>query len=255
MRKHINVFVIISALSVPFCLPVYPVSAGQKMIMAALEPKDSPTGKLVNLIYTEAFRRLGLELEYRYYPGKRASLMADEGKVDGELIRVGTYGDAHPDLVRVEEPAILTAFSAFSIDPAIQLAGWESLRDTRYKVEYLRGDRRAHDKLTKLVPPDNLSAINSVTQGVKKIIAGRTDIYIGPESVVRQSLQAEEIRQFLKTQGVRDSDIRTAGVMEEIGLHAYMHKKYKDIASKLSTILKVMKEEGLIEKYQAMTEG
>ena len=39
--------------------------------------------------------------------------------------------------------------------------------------------------------------------------------------------------------------------MEENSIHAFLHKKHKTLVSKLSEILKKMREEGIIEKYKA----
>jgi hypothetical protein len=251
MKKSLTILTIASVISLSFCPLTYPASA-QKMVMAALMTEDSPSGRFVRNIYAEAFRRLGIEFEYRYYPAVRASAAADNGEVNGELTRVYSYGDAHPNLIRVEEPAFHTAFAAFGTDPAIQLTGWDSLRDTQYTVAYLRGDRRSHDKLTEAVPPERLTATDSVPDGLKILMMSRTDLYVGPEMIVRQSLQSEELRQFTRKRKV--SDIRVAGVMEKISLHAYLHKKHQELGPRLSAVLKVMREEGLIEKYQAMAE-
>jgi len=38
--------------------------------------------------------------------------------------------------------------------------------------------------------------------------------------------------------------------MQEVPIHAYMHKQYACLAPKLTAVLKNMKQEGLIEKYR-----
>jgi len=37
--------------------------------------------------------------------------------------------------------------------------------------------------------------------------------------------------------------------MEDTSIHAFLYKKYKDLAPELSAVLKEMKKEGVIEKY------
>ena len=248
VRQYVSRIMLISIL-----LPIHSIWASEGIVMAGLSSLDTSIGQLINLIYTEAFRRLDLELEYRHYPGLRASMMADKGKLDGELTRVYEYAHSHPNLIRVEEPAILTTFSAFSMNSNIQLSGWESLRNTSYRVEYLMGDKRSHDKLVELIPDNKLSAIPSMSQGVKKLIQNRTDLYIGPENIIRPLLRSKEMVQYLKKQSMTDADVITVGTMEKIALYAYLHHKHRAIVPKLSNILKTMKEEGLIEHYQAIT--
>ena len=48
--------------------------------------------------------------------------MADYGKVGGELSRNYNYIEAHPNLVRVEEPAVSLRFIALATDPAIRIS-------------------------------------------------------------------------------------------------------------------------------------
>ena len=53
----------------------------------------------------------------------------------------------------------------------------------------------------------------------------------------------------LETSEFKNSNIHIAGVMEEQTIHAFLHIKHKYLVSKLSAVLKEMKQEGLIEKY------
>jgi len=213
------------------------------LVMASLVPHDTFEGRVLDLVYREAFRRLGVDFEYRHYPAKRASLMADEGRVDGELARIYSYGQKHPELIRVEEALFSTRFVAVASTPEIKLDGWESLRGTTYRVEYVRGHQRAHDKLIEVVKPAQLSAISSWRQGLKKLILGRTDVFVDSEFVINNLLKQEEFQ---------SANLMVVGVMEEISLHAYLHKRHAPLAAQLSAILKDIKREGLIEQYATL---
>jgi len=221
--------------------PPFPVSAAEKLIMGSNDPIESTNGKFYYLLYCEAFRRIGMEMEYRFLPAKRASVEADAGRIDGEVARIMAYAEKHPNLVRVEEAGVSDAFCAFSVNQRIRLDGWESLRKTSYKVEYLRGVLRAEQELTKIVPSANLSTISTLEQGLKKLVAARTDIYIDSEAAVMG---------LLKTPKFKDAGIQKAGVMEETKYYAYLHIKHKDLALKLAEVLKQMKTEGVVEQYR-----
>lgn len=221
-------------------LPVQ-VTASEKLVMGSNDPIESTNGKFYNLLYGEAFRRLGLEFEYLFLPAKRASAMADAGKIDGEVARVLAYGEKHPNLARVEEAGMIDTFCAFSTNQSISLDGWESLRHTSYYVDYLLGMFRAEQELTKIVPSANLSAVSGLEQGLRKLAAGRTDIYIDSEAAVLGLLTTAEFK---------DVGIQKVGVMEETRYYAYLHIKHKDLALKLAEELKQMKIEGVIERYR-----
>jgi len=208
--------------------------------MGSNDPIESPSGKLYNLIYHEAFKRLGLEMEYRHLPPKRASVEADVGNIDGEVGRILAYGEDHPNLVRVDEAGISDAFCAFTMNHTISLDGWDSLRNTPYKVEYQRGVFRPEQVLIKIVPSVNLSNITSLRQGLRKLTKGRTDVYIDSEAAVMGLLATAEFK---------NNGIQKAGVMEYVYYYAYLHIKHKDLAQKLAEVLKQMKAEGVVEQY------
>lgn len=235
------VFVVLCVQSAAETLP-----KRKKIVIASPRQENSSDGKALKLIYTEAFRRMGFELVYVFYPVKRASLMAAKGEIDGELARVYNYNDKLQNLIRVEEPIFPVRFSAFTTNPAIKLNGWESLRGTDYKVEYMRGIKHCAIKLSKVIKKENLSEISHWSQGLKKIIAKRTDIYVEVERTVLRALKTDEFK---------NANIRIAGVMEEINLYTFLNKKYADLVPLLAAILKKMKEEGTIKNFMDSVEN
>lgn len=217
-----------------------PVSAEDKIVMGSARRVDSADGLALKLIYTEAFKRVGKTLVFKYYPLKRGSKLADLGLIDGEIARVYGYNQAHPVLVRVEEPVLSVKLSAFTTDPDIKLNGWKSLSGTDYKVEYILGNYHSAKSLQKVVAHQNLSRVPHWSQGINKLIAGRTDFFIELENTVADALKTSEFK---------NSNIYIAGIMDELTIHAFLHKKHKELALQLSATLKDMKREGLIDKY------
>lgn len=218
-------------------------SKDKKITMVFTRAKNEYTGRWTYLVFTEAFRRLGKELVFEICPPNRCSFLADEGKVDGELGRIYSYAETHLNLVRVEEPLMSVYWAAYTTDPAIKINGWENLRRTDDKVEYRQGMAKPKIKLSELVKEENLSHVNSVTQALKKLIAGRTDIYIDIEGSVEPSLASKEFK---------DTKIRKAGILEEETIHAYLHKKNEFYAQPLSNILKQMKHNSFFEAYETI---
>jgi hypothetical protein len=85
-----------------------------------------------------------------------------------------------------------------------------------------------------------LSAVAS-TLGLRKLAAGRTDLYIDGELLVEATLARAEFR---------GTSIRKVAVMEKINAHAFLHPKHRALAARLSATLVQMKREGLIERYR-----
>ncbi len=244
MRLNIIAALLIVLFSVnnAMCQESAPALKDNTFIMAFIRPETQYLGKWQRLIHTEVFRRLGIKVEFRDYPPKRADIETDAGNVDGQPGRIYQYADAHPNLIRVEEFIFDMNFSAFAVQDSIpQLKGWESLKGTNYRVDYTRGIKIFENNLPKIVKKENLSDVAEPAQGLKKLVSGRTDLFAEEESTVLTLLQTPEFR---------DRKIRIVGVMESVPFYPCLHKKHAALAPKMAEIIKAMKAEGLIEKYR-----
>ncbi|MDM8552201.1 hypothetical protein QUF72_19100 [Desulfobacterales bacterium HSG2] len=212
-----------------------------QIVLVTQKHQESPAGKFLDMVYTEAFKRLGMMFVYKQYPAKRASFMSDSGKADGELSRIHSYNEVHPNVIRVGEPHWTSGFIAVAADPSVQLDGWESLKKTDYRVNYRRGIKGCEVNLPKVVRPERLEKLDKVSRGYKKLLAARADIFIGSEMDMVSVLKSDEFG---------NSDLRIAGVMERFTGHAFLHKKHRELVPKLSDVLKEMKKGGLFEKYR-----
>lgn len=219
-------------------------AAGGKMILVGTEGvKNSDYGTFLTLVFTDAFDRMGYEFIYSGYPAARASAMSDAGLADGEISRVYEYQSAHPNLIRIEEPLYTTAFVAFAVKPGITLNGWESLKDTAYFVEYRRGVKLSRSRLSRVVEGHRLSDVSSAVQGLKKLVSGRTDLYIDVEFTIRETIKD------LNPDIFDISGLYQAGIMQTVDAFAYLHKRHAALVPELTGILKTMKQEGRFDDY------
>lgn len=215
--------------------------------MGAESSPDSYLAKWDKRIYTEAFRRLGISLQLDYVTAKRRSLLADEGGVDGDVGRTHGYGAAHPNLVRVEEPIVALNFSLFAAKPALQLLHLDDLRTSNFLVEYRRGIGLCENALNQLVAPERISEVPTEQQAVKKLLAGRTDLYCDIDTAVLGALNSPE---FKGSPGLR----KVIDLGSMVPIYPYVHKKHVELAPRLAATLKKMKAEGLIEAYRIEVE-
>ena len=215
--------------------------ANRHILMVTVRAKDSSGGMFLNMVYTEAFKRLGRTFEYQQYPPIRCIVLSDAGEVDGEITRADRYGESHPNVIRVEEPHYTSGFLALSMDESLSLNGWESLGNTKYLVNYRRGVKGAEPHILNVVKPENIEIVNTIPSGLRKLITGRCDVYVESES---------ELIPFLTSDAFRHSGIRIAGVMQQYTAHAFLHKKNRELVPQLTKVLKAMKAEGLFEQYR-----
>lgn len=197
-------------------------------------------------IYKEAFKRLGIPLETRFYPLARRAALVDEGIIDGDAARVHAYGAAHPNLVRVEESIMDLSFALFTANSTLRLGRLEDLAASNLMAEHRRGILLCENTLKQLLPPERVSDVTSEQQGLKKLLAGRTDVYCEIESVVKQGLASPEL--------AGTTSIRKLFEIGYLPTYPYFHKKRAELAPRLAAVLKQMKAEGLIDGFRQQAE-
>ncbi|MFT5701144.1 MAG: polar amino acid transport system substrate-binding protein [Desulforhopalus sp.] len=224
------------------CVEVISKTKENTFTMSINRPAGTPLYKWVDLIYSEVFRRLDTKLRLVYYPLKRASKETNEGRVDGEPARIRTYNKLHRNLVRVEEPVFQMIVAAYKADLSIpKLNGWESLNNTDYSVAYPRGMKICENNLQEVIKPERLSNITETYQGLQMLALKRIDLYIDDVNSVSPFLKNGRN----KIKGM----VHLAGIMQEVPLYMYVHKKHKSLAPKLAEVIREIKDMGLIEDY------
>lgn len=208
---------------------------------------DSFSGRWIRLIYHEAFRRMKLPVQIVVLPSPRVSARTDEGALDGDVLRVHGYAQAHPQQVRVEEPVLDVVFSLYSARPGLQLARLEELPGMGWTGEYRRGVEICAATLKRWMPHQDVSEIASVEQGLRKLMAGRTDVYCENDLAMVTALAGAEFRNVTPPRRVLD-------LQAPLPLHAYLHRKNAQLAEPLAATLRQMKAEGLIQRYRAQAQ-
>ncbi|NRR34401.1 hypothetical protein HSX11_29945 [Oxalobacteraceae bacterium] len=211
------------------------------VLVASTEVQKSLQGIWLNLIYDEAFRRLGYGFELQGVPAKRASALADHGQVDGEISRRANYSQTHPNMVLVGVSPISAQLTAFAMQPLTIQDGWDSLPRTGLRIEYRAGVATSEEELSRRIDSAYLSSVSTTVQGLRKLAIGRTDIYIDSEETVEQATLKPEFQA---------TKIHKVALMTSIPVHAFLHKKNATLAAPLAATLTAMKREGRIEAFR-----
>jgi hypothetical protein len=202
---------------------------------------------LNTLIYTEAFHRLGYHLIVIPLPPLRATILVESDLVDGELERSAEYGAAHPSLVRIEEVTQTLTLGAYVSDQKIKINGWNSLLMTRYRFEYRTGIRVAQVAIPSYIPQEQISVIRTTEQGLQKLAVGRTDVYIDFDERVKWTMKMQTL--------LHDGHIFRSGTIQQVKINAYLSRKRAALAPELTTVLRSMKQEGVIANYERITKN
>ena len=185
-----------------------------------------------NALYKEAFRRLGYQYITQAYPGKRSIYLVEQAKIDGLVHRVKLFEQHHPKLIRVKEPIVSIHIAAYGMNPKLKINHWQDLQHNSYQVNYWRNIEFIQQKLQTVLPESSLEAVNSSESGLRKLMIGRADIFIGVASVVDIPHQQAEFKSIIKL-----------GVIQEVPLYPYLNQRHKELAPKLANMLRQVKEE------------
>jgi polar amino acid transport system substrate-binding protein len=229
------------------CMQSHAADATRRIVLASMiEQEATPSHKLLLLIYTEAFRQLGIEVQFRIFPAARAQAEAMAGTVDGEVARSLEYESMQPVLMRVAESPMSIGMAAYARDPAIHLSGLESLRGTGYRVEFRSGYPVIARILAGLVPPDKLSQISHVEQGLRKVQLGRIDLYVDAEELIDPILAASPPEL---------ANVRKAGVLERRPIFLYLNRRHAELAPRVAEVLRKMRASGQLDQLHAQVFG
>jgi len=217
--------------------------AAQPLMMATDQAEDSYEGKWQRRAFEEAFKRLGVPIEVITMPAQRRSVMADSGAIDGQILRVFAYADAHPEQVRVEESIYDVVFGLWVSKPSLRLSRLADLAGTNWSGIYRRGVELCERSLSPLVPAERLTSISTEDVGLRMLLAERVDFYCELDASVQNALYRPE---FKDATSIRQ--LLTFG--SPIPLYPYLNRKHAELAVRLAAVFRQMKVEGLLERIR-----
>ncbi len=127
MRMILLLLIYLSS-NIVYADDVYTITSGSKSSIYA---------KLSEEIVKEAYTKLGLDVNFKYTAAERSLVLANSGKVDGELFRAGIVEDLYPNLYKINEPLYYVDIVAFSINKDVTINRWSDLEE--YKIAIERG--------------------------------------------------------------------------------------------------------------------
>lgn len=211
-----------------------PLQATEKLTFSAI--KNSINTLISQKVVTEAYRRIGIEVIVKEYPGVRSLKYSNQGKTDGELFRINGMGEAYPNLLMVPVPVNRQDGMVFTKQTEFAVTGWDSLKP--YKVGVRRGIKFS-DKGTKGMNPQIVNTNKSLFEILDR---GRVDI------IVITRVNGLEMLRQLKIPGI----VPLEPPIESYPLYHYLHKKNKHLLPEITASLQIMEKEGLVQKTREL---
>lgn len=188
----------------------------------------------------DIYRRAGLGLQIEVLPAPRASLMALSEKADGELIRIASYGQTYPQLIRVDPPFYRVSLRAYSLPG--RNASVQTRDDLKhYSVASIRGMAYAQE-LTENHPA--LTLAQNPPQLLRMLLAGRIDVVVC-STLAAQSALNEVGRQ----------ELAVSPDLARYDLHHYLHVRRKELAARLGDQIRRLRDNGELEQLTVAYEA
>lgn len=218
--------------SAAVCLLLAFCNLSQAQSMKIAIPDDtSTTDEYSTEIIKEAYRRIGMTVEFHRYPVKRANLAADSGIVDGVLYRREGLEREFPNMIRI--PVVIKRDDVIAVlrDKSITINDWASL--TPYAVGCLLGFDSAIQNLS---PAQSAVTVNSAEKLYTMLELGRIDIIVDARTRALQMLDALDLNDFIIVEPP----------LLSVSLYHYINANRRNLVQPLTKTLTDMINEGLI---------
>lgn len=213
------------------CL-AHPAQATEKFVFAAAaNTVDTLTSEVV---VREAYRRLGIEVQIRKYPGERALKLANSGQVDGDVQRIDALSRKYENLIQLRPAINYIEAAAFSRDTTIAINNWDGLRP--YSLGIIRGIKFAENNTRGM-----RTYVAKNYAGLFRMLEGkRVELAISP------SLNGRYQMTILGIKGI----IELKPSISRFDLFHYIHKKHANLKPKLETVFRKMKTSGELSRIR-----
>lgn len=188
----------------------------------------------------DAAARLGYTVAIQAPPAERALMLANSGIDDGDGPRIPDLENLwdYSHLVRVEESLLDIEFVAFSRKAGVQITDWDSL--ARFEVAIVTGWKILERRLLRL--PD-LVKVKDAEHLFLVLKHRRTDLAI----IDRYSGVAMADRVNLRDYVILSPPLATTP------MYLYLHNRHKDLAPRMSAVLRDMKADGTYQQIRQET--
>lgn len=211
--------------------------AGQLMQIGV--PESNTLASLAQAVLRQAYARLDIEFSPRVLPLRRALLMAENGELDGDLMRNASVLQGSPALLKIRVPVAIAVYSAYRRGNCPARISLEELGQTR--VAYFRGIR----SIEMLLPEHALVAANNSSDALRHVQQGVTEYAVGMQ------LESDLL---LASQSGQASLCRVVEPVATQPLFHALHKRHAALQPRLEAVLAEMERQGETARIWAAEE-
>ena len=208
--------------------------ATEPLVFTGIE--NSSYSTISERVMREAYGRIGIEAQFTGLPAARALVVANSGRVDGELYRIKNVHLKYPNLIMLPVPIGIMEGIAITTDPEISLEGWEGLGSHNVCV---RNGVKFAEAGTKNI---EVHIANSNELLFRMLANGRCEV------IILARLTSIALAQEFVWQENKPVHYH---LLQTYPLFHYLHQKNRHLVPGLTAVLEEMEKEGRIAEIRA----
>ncbi|WP_206483906.1 transporter substrate-binding domain-containing protein [Thalassotalea sp. G2M2-11] len=190
--------------------------------------------EVASIVLPQIYQQIQQPISITPLPANRAQHEANRGIKDGEILRIYSYGEETPNVIRVPTPYYYFTTAAFSRkNTSITINRPADL--AHYRIGVVRGVKHTENATKKL---SNVSLSNSTRELFHQLSIGNIDI----------ALTSFQDGQFLIKQLGNDKFKVVHPALVYESLFHYLNKKHEKLVTPINQVIKRLKATGELEK-------
>jgi ABC-type amino acid transport substrate-binding protein len=182
----------------------------------------------IEAFFREAYKRIGVEVDFVALPSLLELDFADSGQTDASALRTRLVIAGYQNLVAVPCPLARVDFVACSVDESIRIGRVAELSGRRIGIN--RGDLTA-GMLCRKAGVDPVM-LNSLLSGIRMMEEGRLDVILEERNTMRRTL------------AMVDAHLYCSGSLHQEDLYHWLNKSKADLTGPLAEVFRAMIDAG-----------
>ncbi|MET0081459.1 MAG: transporter substrate-binding domain-containing protein [Sedimenticola sp.] len=193
----------------------------------------SPLNAITKPVVEEAYRRLGLNVEFVHFAGNRSIVEANAGKTDGEVSRLRFVLKKFTNLRIVPAPLFSSELVAITNDPRIEISDWKSL--SPHKTVAPESFRLVWNRLK---AHKDAHKVSNTLEALERLLNNQAKVAV---------VNRYEADRLMVVFQLRNPLIETT-LLESHPIYHFVHKKNEHLVPRLTRALEEMTNDGTLKK-------
>lgn len=187
-------------------------------------------------VMTEAFRRIGYQVETMQLPAERALINANLGIDDGDMARVAGLQKKYPNLIQVPESFLIVDMVLYSKNfPSFKVTGWDSVAS--HSLAIISGWK---------IMEKNFSRLGDLVEIIKTDNAEQSFSLLENDRVDFIAYSNWSGLGYMKQHNISNVTLLDPPLARP-EFYVYLHKKHEKIVPRLAAAIRQMKKDGSLK--------